>query len=97
MNEIRSVIRAIDSNLPVYDVITMDRLAESTLVQQRMLAILSSFFGLLALGLSAIGLYGVLSYGVAPRTSEIGIRMVLGAQQASILRLILGVVALRHE
>jgi predicted permease len=65
------------------------QLAES-LTQERMLATLSGFFGGLALLLAAIGLYGVLSYNVARRRNEIGIRMALGAAQARVLRMVMG-------
>src|SRR5260370_32584100 len=90
LNDVRAAIRGVDSNLPVYDLTTMNRLVQSTLSQQRLMAILSSFFGFLALGLSAVGLHGVLSYNVVQRTSEIGIRMALGAQPGGILHLVLG-------
>ena len=88
VSDLRGVVRAIDPNVPVYDVKSMSEQVDANLAQQRTLALLTSFFGLLALGLSAIGLYGVLAYGVAQRTGEIGIRMALGADRSSILRLI---------
>ena len=90
LNDVRAAIRDVDSNLPVYDLTTMNRQVQSTLSQPRLMAILSSFFGFLALGLSAVGLHGVLSYNVVQRTSEIGIRMALGAQRGGILHLVLG-------
>jgi predicted permease len=88
--DVRSAIRAVDPKVPQYDVTTMDRTVENSLSQQRLLAILASCFGVLALGLAAIGLYGILSYGVTQRTGEIGVRMALGAQRANIVKLILG-------
>ena len=63
-------------------------IAES-MVRDRLMATLSGFFGLLALLLASIGLYGILSYGVASRTKEIGIRMALGARSREVLSLIL--------
>jgi ABC-type antimicrobial peptide transport system permease subunit len=62
---------------------------EESLLRDRLMATLSGFFGLLALLLASIGLYGILSYGVASRTKEIGIRMALGAQSRVVLSLIL--------
>ena len=89
-NDVRSVVRRIDSNLPLFDVTTMKEQVAGDLSTPRLMATLSSFFGLLALALSAIGLYGVLAYGVTRRTAEIGIRMALGADRASILKMIVG-------
>ncbi|HEV2314463.1 MAG TPA: ABC transporter permease [Candidatus Acidoferrales bacterium] len=87
---IRSIVSQMDSNLPIFDVHTQTQLIDQLLFQERMIARLSSFFGLLALVLACIGLYGLLSYEVARRTREIGIRMALGAQQRDVLRLVVG-------
>jgi ABC-type antimicrobial peptide transport system permease subunit len=64
-------------------------LIEATILRERLMATLSGFFGLLALVLACIGLYGILSYGVASRTTELGIRMALGAQRGAVFWLIL--------
>ena len=68
----------------------MSEIVDRSLTTERMLTQLSSFFGLLALLLACIGLYGVMSYNVAGRTNEIGIRMALGARRRTVFKLIAG-------
>jgi len=82
-------VRALDADLPVYDVRTMeDRLAQS-LAKQRVLMWLLNFFGATALTLATVGLYGVLSFAVATHTRELGIRKALGAQRRDLYGLVL--------
>jgi predicted permease len=80
--------RALDDAMPVFAVETLATQIEASLSQERLVAMLSSTFGLLALSLACIGLYGILSYTVTRRTNEIGIRLALGAQPQDILRLV---------
>ena len=87
---IRSVVNQMDSNLPLFDVHTQAELIDRLLFQERMIAKLSGFFGIVAIVLACIGLYGLLSYEVSRRTREIGIRIALGAQRAGVLRLVVG-------
>ncbi len=88
-NMVRQTVQQLDPNLPVYDMITLEKQMEDSLVTERLVATLSSSFGFLATLLAAIGLYGVMAYSVERRTREIGIRMAIGAGVSDILRLVL--------
>ena len=87
---IRQAVRTLDPNLPLFAVKTQQAQIAELAAQARLFATLSSFFGLLALALAGVGLYGVMSHNVARRTHEIGIRVALGAQNSDVLNLILG-------
>jgi hypothetical protein len=90
ISAVRSVAAHVDSNLPLYEVRTQSEQIDDLLVQERMMAQISSFFALLALALACLGLYGLLSYEVVRRTREMGIRIALGALQQDLLKLVVG-------
>jgi predicted permease len=86
---IRQAMREIDGALPLEDIRTQVEQADQTLAMEKLLAKLVSLFGLLAQQLAAIGLFGVMAYAVSQRTSEIGIRMALGADRNDVLKMIM--------
>jgi predicted permease len=87
---LREAVRQVDPNLPMTNVTTQVEAIESRMATERALASMYSLFGALAAFVAAIGLFGLLSYSVARRTNEIGIRVALGARPGRVLRLVLG-------
>jgi ABC-type antimicrobial peptide transport system permease subunit len=86
---VRRSFASYNPNLPILGIQSADELINDDLRQERLVARLSSFFGILALALAGIGLYGVLSYLTARRTAEIGIRLALGAERRGVIGMIL--------
>jgi len=87
---VRVEVRNLDKNIPIYDMRTMSTLRSEAVSTRRFILLIVGAFGLLALGLAAIGVYGVMSLIVSERTREVGVRLALGAQPTELLRMIVG-------
>ena len=86
----RVTVQEVAPTIPLVLFVTLREQMDAALGSQELITLLANFFGLLALLLSALGLYGLLSAGLAQRTSEIGVRVALGASRSTVLRMILG-------
>jgi putative ABC transport system permease protein len=87
---VRDKVWEVDREQPVYNIRTMEQLLSASVAQRRLGVLVLGVFAGLALVLAVVGLYGVVSYSVARRTREIGIRMALGARGADVLKMVLG-------
>jgi ABC-type antimicrobial peptide transport system permease subunit len=86
---LRNEVKKLDAGMPVHELKTLGGQLDETLLTERLVALLSAGFGLLATLLAAIGLYGVMAFVVARRTKELGVRMALGAKPGSVIWLVM--------
>jgi ABC-type antimicrobial peptide transport system permease subunit len=87
---LRSIIVAVDPQLPIDELVPVSTLMRASIREERLLTRLTTGFGVIALVLAAIGLYGVMTYAITRRTGEIGLRVALGAQRRDVVGMVLG-------